>query len=98
MVGLRKTGAVSRMKSFQNWPGSSSASAGGDEPHQPLLEALLLEGAGERLLDDEDDPVPAAPQHVPDADAVVGRAVGALGEEDDGAHGARLSRSMRPGW
>ena len=30
IVGLRKTGAVSRMKSFQNWPGSSSASAGGD--------------------------------------------------------------------
>ena len=29
MVGLRNTGAVSRMKSFQNWPGSSSASEGG---------------------------------------------------------------------
>ena len=28
-VGLRKTGAVSRMKSFQNWPGSSSLSEGG---------------------------------------------------------------------
>ena len=29
IVGLRKTGAVSRMKSFQNWPGSSSCSGGG---------------------------------------------------------------------
>ncbi len=29
IVGLRKTGAVSRMKSFQNWPGSSSEPAGG---------------------------------------------------------------------
>ena len=29
IVGLRKTGPVSRMKSFQNWPGSSSVSAGG---------------------------------------------------------------------
>ncbi len=28
IVGLRKTGPVSRMKSFQNWPGSSSVSAG----------------------------------------------------------------------
>ena len=27
IVGLRKTGAVSRMKSFQNWPGSSSCSS-----------------------------------------------------------------------
>jgi hypothetical protein len=26
IVGLRKTGAVSRMKSFQNWPGASSTS------------------------------------------------------------------------
>src|SRR5262245_19270560 len=28
-VDLRNTGAVSRMKSFQNWPGSSSSSGGG---------------------------------------------------------------------
>ena len=28
-VDLRKTGAVSRMKSFQNWPGSSSWAGGG---------------------------------------------------------------------
>ena len=31
------------------------------EPHQPLLEALLLERAGERLLDHEHHPVPAPP-------------------------------------
>ena len=29
IVGCRKTGAVSRMKSFQNWPGTSSTSGGG---------------------------------------------------------------------
>ena len=29
IVGWRKTGAVSRMKSFQNWPGTSSTSGGG---------------------------------------------------------------------
>ncbi len=29
MVGVRNTGAVSRMKSFQNWPGSSSALGAG---------------------------------------------------------------------
>src|SRR3954451_24889609 len=28
-VGLRNTGAVSRMKSFQNWPGTSGSSGGG---------------------------------------------------------------------
>ncbi len=28
-VLLRKTGAVSRMKSFQNWPGSSGSAGGG---------------------------------------------------------------------
>ena len=29
MVGLRKTGDVSRMKSIQNWPGTSGSSGGG---------------------------------------------------------------------
>ena len=29
IVGVRKTGAVSRMKSFQNWPGTSATSGGG---------------------------------------------------------------------
>ena len=29
IVGRRKTGAVSRMNSFQNWPGTSSTSGGG---------------------------------------------------------------------
>ena len=29
MVGLRKTGAVSRMKSIQNWPGISGSAGGG---------------------------------------------------------------------
>ena len=85
IVGLRKTGAVSRMKSFQNCPGSSSLLGGRGQPHQPLLEALLLERARERLLGDEHDPVAAPAQHVADPDAVVGRPVGALGEEDEGS-------------
>ena len=87
IVVLRKTGAVSRMKSIQNWPGTSgSASAGGGpEPHEALLEALRLERARERLLQHEHDSVAAFAQDVPDPDAVVGRAEGALGKEDDRA-------------
>ena len=65
MVGLRNTGAVSRMKSFQNWPGASSTSGGGAEAHQPLLEALGGQRAGERLLDDEDHAVAALAQELP---------------------------------
>ena len=56
---------------------------GRGEPHQPLLEPLLDQRPLERLLGDEDDPVPAPAQHVADPDAVVGRAVGALGEEGE---------------
>ena len=83
-VGLRKTGAVSRMKSIQNWPGASSTVGLRPEPHQPLLEALGLERAGERLLDDEHDAMATRAQDLADADAVVGRPEGALREEDDG--------------
>ena len=93
MVGLRKTGAVSRMKSIQNWPGDLRLGRWRAEPHQALLEPLGLERPGERLLDDEHDPMAARAQHVADPDAVVGRAEGALGEEDDGArvgHGRLL--------
>ena len=53
------------------------------EPHQPLLEPLGLERPGERLLDDEHDPVATRPEHLADPDAVVRRPEGALGEEDD---------------
>ena len=62
MVGLRKTGAVSRMKSIQNWPGTSGSAGRGPEAHQPFLEALRLERPGERFLDDEHDPVAALAQ------------------------------------
>ena len=60
------------------------------EPHQPLLEALRLEAARERFLDDEHDPMPALAQNLADPDAVVRRAVGPFGKEDNGggvAHG-----------
>ena len=63
------------------------------EAHEPLLEALRLERARERLLDDEDDAVPALDQDLPDPDAVVRRAVGPLGEEDDGRHRVALSHA-----
>jgi ribosomal 50S subunit-associated protein YjgA (DUF615 family) len=51
------------------------------EPHEPLLEALRLERARERLLDDEHDAVTALDEHLPDPDAVVRRAVRALGKK-----------------
>ena len=83
IVGLRKTGAVSRMKSFQNWPGLLLGLRRRVQPHQPLLESLRLQRPREGLLDDEDDAVAAAAQHVADADAVVRRPERPLGEEDD---------------
>ena len=61
IVGLRNTGAVSRMKSFQNWPGSSSVSGGGASRISRSSNPCASSAPGERLLDDEDDPV-AAPR------------------------------------
>ena len=72
MVGLRNTGAVSRMKSFQNWPGASSTSGFGPSRISRSSNPRASSVPCERLLDDEDDPVPAGAQHVADADAVVG--------------------------
>src|SRR2546422_489405 len=57
------------------------------QPHPPLLEAARLERAGEALLHDEHDAMATTAEHVADADAVVGRPVRALGEEDDRASG-----------
>ena len=48
------------MKSFQNWPGRLLHLGRRSEAHQPLLEPARLEGAGERLLDDEHDADAAA--------------------------------------
>src|SRR6185295_17429307 len=56
------------------------------EAHQPLLEPLRLEAARERLFDDEHAPVAPSPKDLADADAVVGRAERALGEEHDRGH------------
>jgi hypothetical protein len=58
---------------------------------KPFLEALCLQAARKRLLDHEDDPVSAAAQNLADAGAVVRRAVGALREEHDRRHSARVS-------
>ena len=52
------------------------------EAHQPLLERCSA-SAGERLLDHEHGAVPAVAQDVGDADAVIGRPVGALEEEQN---------------
>ena len=82
-VLLRKTGAVSRMKSFQNWPGSSGSAGGGASRIVRSSKPLRLERPGEGLLDDEHDPMAAPAQHVADADAVVRRTEGALRKEDD---------------
>src|SRR5262249_39311931 len=64
------------------------------QPHQPLLESLLLQGACEGLLDHEDHAVAALPQHLADADAVVRRPERPLGEEDD-RPGVRVSHRHR---
>ena len=84
-VGLRKTGAVSRMKSIQNWPGASSTSGFGPSRISRSSKPLASSVPGERLLDDEHDAMATRPQDLADPDAVVGRAEGAFGEEDDGA-------------
>ena len=99
IVGSRNTGAVSRMKSFQNWPGTSSSSGGGVSRMSRSSKPCAVERAGERLLDDEDDAVPAAAEHVADADAVVGRPVRALGEERNGRHprDSNQKRDVRTG-
>src|SRR5581483_6116257 len=60
--------------------------------HEPLLEALGLQRALERLLDHEDDAMPAPPQDIPDPDAVVRRPERPLGKEDE-----RLARHVRIG-
>ena len=69
----------------------------GTEPHQPFLEALGLERAGERLLDDEHGSMAARPQDLTDPDAVVGGTERALGKEDDRsrlvAHGLIIAES-----
>ena len=65
IVGLRKTGAVSRMKSFQNCPGSSSTSGGGPSRMSRSSKPCASSDAGERLLDDEEHPVTAVAQTCP---------------------------------
>ena len=72
------------------------------EAHRRSSKPFASSVPGERLLDDEDDAVPAPAEDVPDPDAVVGRPEGALREEDDGRHLAadpmRRSRYPDPAW
>ena len=64
MVGLRNSGAVSRMKSIQNCPAScsSASSAGGGEVDEILHEAERRELALPRGLGGEHDPMSALAQ------------------------------------
>ena len=86
MVGLRNSGEVSRMKSFQNWPASCSARPAGRrrEVDEVLDEPERLEPAAPRRLGGEHHRVARFAEDVADADAVVGRAVGRLRHEQDG--------------
>ena len=105
-VGLRNSGAVSRMKSFQNRPASCSSGPSGrlgrGQVDQVLLEAERRQPAAPRRLGREHHPVAAAAQHVAEADALVGRPVGRLGHEQDGQgrghSGRRLRRAGERSW
>ena len=104
-VGLRNSGAVSRMKSFQNAPASCSSglSVGRrGQVDQVLLEAERRQPAAPGRLGREHHPVPAAAQHVADADALVGRPVRRLRHEQDGQgrghSGRRLRRAGERSW
>ena len=92
IVGLRNTGPVSRMKSFQNWPGSSSVSAGGvsriSRSSKPFSSSVP---ANDSSITNTTR-CPRRLEHLADADAVVGRPVGPLGEEDDGRHYSAILR------
>ena len=83
IVGLRKTGAVSRMKSFQNCPGASSTSGGGpsriSRSSKPRASSVPANDSSTMNT----TRWPRALQLLADADAVVGRAEGALREEHD---------------
>ena len=85
IVGLRKTGDVSRMKSIQNWPGISATSGGGprriSRSSKPLASSVPANDSSTMNT----TRWPRALQHLADPDAVVRRPEGALGEEDDRA-------------
>src|SRR3954453_16279534 len=80
-VGLANSGAVSAMKSIQNWPAGSSVGAGVGsgggagvgEVAQVPDEPIGLDPSRPRRLGREDDPVPLVEQHLPETDALVGR-------------------------
>ena len=82
-VDLRYSGAVSRMKSFQNCPASCSSFGRRREVDQVLLESQGLQFALPGGLSGENDAVSALTKNVTDADAVVRRPVGTLRHEQD---------------
>src|SRR5215208_1534432 len=90
-VDFLNTGAVSRMKSFQNCPGSSSTSGGG---------ASRIRRSSKPFSSRVPAKDSSATKRLADADAVVGRPERALREEDDRlalrlGHARSLRRSVR---
>ena len=85
MVGLRNSGAVSAMKSVQNFPASSLAGASGGfgQIDEFLDEAERGELARPRALGGEHDRVPAVAQDRGQADALIRRPVRRLRPEHD---------------
>ena len=77
-------GAVSRMKSFQNWPGSSSTSGGGPSRIRRSSKPFASRFPANDSSTMKTTRWPRSAQHVADADAVVRRPERPLGEEDDG--------------
>ena len=84
MVGLRNSGAVSRMKSVQNWPASCSSFAGGARSTRSSSKPSARQPPLPARLRSEDHPVSTPAEHVAEPDAVVRRSVGALRHEQDG--------------
>ena len=88
---LAEDGAVSRMKSFQNWPGSSSTSGGGPSRMRRSSKPCASRFPANDSSTTKTTRWPRSAENVADADAVVRRPECALGEEDDGRHGREPS-------
>ena len=84
MVGLRNSGAVSRMKSVPELARLLFLVRGRSEINEILLETERRRGDLPAGFRSEDHPVSTPPEHVTEPDVVVRRSVGALGHEQDG--------------
>ena len=94
-VDLRKTGEVSRMKSIQNCPGISGTSGGGPRRMSRSSKPLASRVPANDSSTTNTTRWPRARSTCADPDAVVRRAVGALGEEDDRAGVRHMALPLR---